>query len=714
MKPCLDWYEPMEYANRMFSRWLSKPSGRVRRFGPVRFAMVLGLLCLLSLPARAAGPGALFGAGEDGVRTAGQVKPSFLDLIERLKSRRAEIQAERAKQFERESADSKSGQPASERPKTPVAAGADVTPTAPKQQGQPAAPPAGSAEAVPVGVEGVRFNFDDADVFEVIRTVLGDILKVNYLIDPTVSGRVNFRSTTVVPRSEILPLLQVILRLNGIGLVEESGLYRVIPLGNIQREPAQVRFGREADTVPVEGKSLIQVVPLEFREAAEMVGILAPYISQGAQVVEVPKSNYIVIADSDANVRRLLELIDIFDGEDLKSAEPQVFVYHVQNSKAADLASILNNIFLGHGGKSTTKKPASASAKTLLTPKTSKKKPLPRKVQASRAARKGGVAIVGENTRIFADEVSNILIILATPDDYKVIEEAVKKVDIVPRQVLIEALVAEVTLNDDLFFGVEWFIETKFKTGNTSLGGITGFQAPQLSVDGNFLANAFSFAAIDSADAVRGLLQTLATESELSVLASPHVIASDNQEATIKVGKQVPIVTSETSVSGTTDIQRTIQYRDTGIILNVTPQINEGGLVALDISQEVSSVQEGLTEGTSSPTINSQEARTRLVVQDGQTVILGGMIREDNNKSRSGIPILKDIPILGFLFGYWEDSTDRTELIVLITPHVIRNEDEAAAVTETFSERLTKAPSKFEEGRHHDDQNGSAEPPAEE
>jgi len=296
----------------------------------------------------------------------------------------------------------------------------------------------------------------------------------------------------------------------------------------------------------------------------------------------------------------------------------------------------------------------------------------------------GGESLVSDMTRIFPDEIANTIIIYATPKDYELISKTITKIDIVPRQVMIEALVAEVSLGDKLKFGIEWFLKSGFDFKGAPLSGMTSFGSEQLSFDpaAPLALTGFSFAAIDSAGLIRGLLQTLASESKVKVLASPHIMASDNREAKIQVGKQVPVQTS-TSVTAGGETVYSIQYRDTGVVLKVKPHINEGGLVSLEISQEVSSVDPESGVG-SNPIISNRTAETNVVIQNGQTIVIGGLIQENKGTSREGIPILKDIPLLGYLFGYTNHSTDRTELVVMITPRVVRSAREAKSMTDEF------------------------------
>ena len=443
----------------------------------------------------------------------------------------------------------------------------------------------------------VSFNFDDADVYEVIQTVFGEVMKLNYMIDPRVKGRVNFRTVAPVPRDEVLPIMDMLLRLNGAGFVEENDIYKILPLN------------------------------------------------------EIP------------------------------GATPNIFVYPLQNSKAAHIATLLQSILSG------TIPPPLQAAPQRASGGASRTGPV--------SAAAGTGFLVAPETRVLADEITNSLIVLATPTDYGFIEETVRKLDTVPRQVMIEVLIAEVTLNDQLQFGLEWLISTDAKlqtkpfTKDITLNGLVGQNSDLLAVDPTKGLPGFSYLVTDAAGKVKALLQTLASESKLNVLASPHIIAADNREARIQIGDQVPIATSQSTAVGTSNsILTTIQYKDTGTILRVKPQINESGLVALEVAQEVSDFTPQRVLGTDQFVISKREATTNLVAQDGQTIVIGGLIRDRDDRTRSGIPLLSKIPVLGYLFGTTRNTNSRTELIVLLTPHVIRNQQEAGGVTSGYIDRL--------------------------
>jgi len=563
------------------------------------------------------------------------------------------------------------------------------------QPAQPATPQPARPTAAPPARPGVKpksadvsFNFDDADVFSVVQTIFGDILKVNYIIDPQVKGRVTYRSVAPIPRDNILPLMEVILRMNGIAVVEDAGLYRIIPMADISREPARMDVGRDPGQVQVTGKAVIQVVPIRYVTSTEVVKVLTPFLSASAQIIDAPKSNHIVIIDTASNVKRLLGFVELFDSEQLRRIRPQVYVYSVQNSKAKDVVNILNQIFLG-GKSSGTARSATVTKPAAPAPGQPAQPAQPQAAPETAGAPTGD-SLVSDVTRIFADEIANTVIILATRGDYELIEETIKKIDTLPRQVVIEGLIALVTLTDNLTMGLAWSLQTDVNfslkpfTKDFNLSGSMGSNAPLPNATG-LSRSGFSFVATDASGIVRARLEALATESKAKVLAAPHILVTDNREARIQVGQQVPLVTSSTNVTGTTDIQRTVQYKDIGIILKVKPQVNDSGLVSMEITQEVSSLGNSITIGSdSAPTLNKTEASTNLVAQDGQTIIIGGLIRDDTSKNTSGIPFLSKIPLIGWLFGDWSDVDSRTELVILLTPRVIRTQAEAAGVTNDY------------------------------
>ncbi len=569
-------------------------------------------------------------------------------------------------------------------------------PTEPKQPEAERIVPAEKVPVMPLAKPSapptVSFFFDDADIFEVAQTIFADVLKVNYIIDPQVKGRVNFRTITPIPKDEVLSVMEIIFRLNGIGFVEESGLYRIVPLPEVSRELIYSQIGKAPEKVAIE---MFAFKNLELKESMpDIENALGLHLKGGTvRIVPIYRLNaLIVVASAKEHLDYIRKWIEVFDSM-FAVAKPKIFVYPLQNSKAAHIASLLQSIFTGTAAPSApTTTTAPAAPKTGIQPGAA---PAPRPGPAATAT--GGGSFVSAETRVFADEITNSLIILATPPDYSFIEETIKRLDIMPRQVVIEGLIARVDLTDNLSFGISWSLKSNVGLhpfqNKINLDGDIGINSGGLDTT-KLPAKGFTFVGRDSKNTVRAVITALAEESKAKVLAAPHVLVSDNREARIQVGRQVPIATSTTStpISGgttvTTTSTSTIQYKDIGIILKVKPQVNDSGLISLEITQEISSLGETVkVGGLDEISINKTEAVTNLVAQDGETIIIGGLIQEDVSKSKDGIPFLSKIPVIGNLFGSTTDKTTRTELIILLTPHVIRTLQDAGDATTDYLDR---------------------------
>jgi general secretion pathway protein D len=309
--------------------------------------------------------------------------------------------------------------------------------------------------------------------------------------------------------------------------------------------------------------------------------------------------------------------------------------------------------------------------------------------------------------RIIANRRNNALLVYATPSEYLVIEGMLRKIDIIPLQVLIEATIAEVTLNDTLNYGTQFFLGNKFAgtltqagpftsttttatgtTTTTATGGPTVF-----SVGGVPTTIGNNFPGFVLANGIREVINALSAVSQVKVLSAPQLMVLDNEPARLQVGSLVPVLTQsqQSTVAAGAPIVNSIDYRDTGVIMLVTPRVNSGGLVTLDISQEVSDVAQLTTGNIDSPTFDQRLIRTRVAVQDGQTVGMAGFIRDNDTQRNAGIPVLKDVPVLGSLFSSQTGSRERTELLVLITPHVVKDQRDARALTEDLRNQLVNA-----------------------
>lgn len=292
--------------------------------------------------------------------------------------------------------------------------------------------------------------------------------------------------------------------------------------------------------------------------------------------------------------------------------------------------------------------------------------------------------------KIIADEENNALVVKATKEEYQDIEDAIKRLDISALQVLLEATIVEVELTGDLEFGTQWFFKNNGIDGNTGVGqldngGLGG--AAGLTPGGG--PNGFSYSLVDSGGAIRAVLSALASDNKMQVLSSPSLMVLDNHTASINVGDQVPVRTSESTNTGTDDlVTSTIQFVETGVTLQVAPRVSQNGNVVMDIYQNIRTANETEVSNIDSPTIDQREVSTSVAVMSGDTIVLGGLIQDGNAQGNSGVPGLRNLPLLGPLFGTTTRASARTELLVLITPTAIHNAAEAREATQELRNKL--------------------------
>lgn len=400
--------------------------------------------------------------------------------------------------------------------------------------------------------------------------------------------------------------------------------------------------------------------------------------------IPIERMNIILAVSSMPEIfDKVTEWIGKLDGV-REELEEQIFIYFVENAKASDIGDVIKEVYGERRSERDRRRTTSRKTKGKTT-----------KTSTRLSKTKTGLGTTTGEVKIVVDEINNALIIRATPQDYAQILKTVKLLDTIPKQVLIEVLIAEVTLDENTEFGLEWSIASDY----ASLGGYKGLERVGQNVGlgglGLDLAQPIAQTGFTYAFASQGLvafLRAQARQNKVDILSSPHILVADNTEATIEVGQEVPIVTSEYTpsqlASETATFSRSIEYRDTGILLTVTPRINEKGLVAMEINQEVSEVSEQRIEGINSPIILKRQARTSLVVQDGKTIIIGGLIREKKDSTKEGIPFLYKLPYIGMLFSFTKEVRTKTELLMMITPHVVQTFEEAEFITREFREKL--------------------------
>ncbi len=582
----------------------------------------------------------------------------------------------------------------------------------------------------------ITLNYKGTDLREVVKTIIGDILQDNYYIDPSVKGEVTLRTSKPIKKSSLIPTLEMILKMNGSMLVKGNGIYKVLP------ENADI-LGAAQPGVALSSKHGFQVliVPLRYISASEIKKILDPIKPRQAKVEIDDSRNILILAGMHSELANMAETVRIFDVNQLKgmtvgmfklkSSEPKtiineldtifgeegdgplagmvkfvpidrlnsilvvtpqkkylsemedwigrldnaseagggegIHVYKVHNGQAGILSEMLTKLF--------TKENKKATANNDKVP--NKGNPKDTQANAKNGTQDKTDTLDVGNVTIVADEENNLLVIKATSTDFMKIEKALERLDVLPRQVLVEVSIVEVNLTDTLEYGLQWFLENGFKG---SLRGESQFSSAVPS-------GGFSFSILDKSGAIRGLLATLASNSQANVISSPSLMVLDNRSATIRVGDQVPVRTSETtntSSGSSALITSTIQYRDTGIILKVKPRVNASGVVIMDVSQEVSDVSDSTSGGVPSPTISTRNIETSIAVQSGETIVLGGLIKDRKDNTDSGIPVLKDIPVVGGLFSGTSNTKKRTELVVMITPSTVASKDEARQVTREY------------------------------
>lgn len=454
-------------------------------------------------------------------------------------------------------------------------------------------------------------------------------------------------------------------------------------------------------------------------EAGPLAGLvrLFPVERLNALVVVTPRSQ--MLAQVETWIRRLDQPAD--------ALEAGLFVYPVQNGSAARMAELLNGLF-GAGGGAAGPGVARGSAPTQFggslaggagAPGGSATKAAPALPTFSAAAGTGGagaglggsgnawagslgaglgagggtagapggsgstVSELEGRVRVVADESRNALLIRAPRTEYRRIERALRDLDKAPTQVLIEASIVEITLSGDLKYGVEWAFQNALGGGRSGTGVLSTLPGGNLAGP----QSGFSYSIVNNAGAVRATLNALASKSQLRVLSNPSILVLDNHNATILVGTQQPIKTGGTTISNGVVISDTISYKDTGVMLSVTPSVNTGGLITMGIVQSVTDVGE-IDAATQQRNFLTRQIQSRVAVRSGETIVLGGMIRENASEGRSGVPVLGDIPVLGALFSTTSDTSTRTELMVLLTPRALEDDDQLRAASIEMRDRI--------------------------
>ena len=375
------------------------------------------------------------------------------------------------------------------------------------------------------------------------------------------------------------------------------------------------------------------------------------------------------------------------------SAGEDIFVHYIQNGVAKDIAAVLEGLFTGSEQNKAKEKDEDKTqplGKTLLDNQRQNKA----REDQLRSGSEGAVSgtLEGEVTFV-VDETTNSILVRATGSDYRKIKPVIEKLDIYPKQVLIEVTIAEVKLDETNKLGIEWSYLMSGLTGSNATGSLEiNSGLGLISGSGDTLIGSGMSFLVENSSRFKAIVKALADDNRVNILSAPQILASDGQIAKIDVGEDVPTVTSSyrTTDSGSTasTTDTTIQYRNVGIILTVTPHINDNGMVRMEINQEVSQLSTKTIEGINSPIFSQRVAESILSVPDGQTVVIGGLIQQSRSNGYSGLPWLARVPGLRYLVGYEGREFHSVELMFFITPHVILQEEDATFVSQPFLKRL--------------------------
>jgi len=598
-------------------------------------------------------------------------------------------------------------------------------------------------------------NFDEADLGEVAKVILSDILGENYLLSPKVAGKVTLQTSQPLSRAELLPTLDMLLDINNAAMVYQNGVYQIKLKQNALQSSAFSTYNKYKKKIPAGYQ--VKVVPVKNVAVEELSEIIKPLMQQKSILHVDSNRNMMLIAGTATELARAMEMVKAFDvdlmkgksfglfplqnvdaakiieeleqvfnkksggsessffqfmaierlnailaitqqSKYLKDIERWVFrldrantaagggviVYRVQHVDAVELAATLNDIFSQSGKK---ERPASVAAGKKPVQVSNKQKKVTKTSKVIKTLASTSLSDVGE-VKIIADEVNNALVVVATAQDYAVVQRVIEQLDVMPLQVLIDATIVDVTLTDNLEYGIKWALShNNGKNAASSNAGEMLFdvakKAAVTSATGGF---GYAFVSND----VSAVLEAEALKNNLNVISSPSLMVLNNQEASIQVGDEISLKTSEsTNTSGGDNnvVTSTIQQRKTGVTVTVKPRVNANGLVIMEIEQSIEDARD--TGSNGNPDILTREIKSSVAVQSGETIVLGGLINEKIEFIKLGIPFLHELPLIGPLFGNTTKNKRKTELVILITPRVVKSRLDAKLVTNEFKRKLS-------------------------
>jgi general secretion pathway protein D len=544
--------------------------------------------------------------------------------------------------------------------------------------------------------QATRLNYANADIRGVIRS-LAAMISLNVMITEDVPDtRVSYSTASPVAHGDIGPILEAILEAEGLVLVDRGPVAQVVSLSSAPAT-GRVHTGRALpDPHPV--GLITQIVPLEYISPDDALAVLEQLAGPISRLEALPRANGIMLTDHASNVARFLELVRQIDSRADGEAGRRTYVYRLKHATASELAMTLAQVY-GLRLAQTTARPRVQSlsdrslSSTLQGFRQSELSALSLRQSESvqgaslpPTAGSAGATTTDEpgpdaSTTIVADLATNSLVIRTEPPNYPILRATIEELDVRPPQVLLEVQVAEVTLDEATQYGINWSFLTQNDAGTRESTARLGAQAYADSAISGVQDLVLRTVRLGEVD-VRALIRALASDADVRLLSTPHVVALNNEEARILVGSQVPF-TQSTRAGLDVVVDQTVQYRDVGVQLTMIPTINEDGYVTFRMLQEVSALTaQNVEAALGASVISTREAETSAVVRNGQTVVIGGLIDEADEVVESGVPILKDIPILGYLFKNRQTRRLRTELAIFVTPYVIMTDSDAQSIYE--------------------------------
>ncbi len=521
------------------------------------------------------------------------------------------------------------------------------------------------------GDDFITLNFTNIDIGALVK-VMSELMRRNFILDERVVGKVTLMTPTKISPEEAYQVFLSALELKGFTAVEEGKITRIIPSASARQSGLKVFRDDEFS----DQGFVTKLVRLTYVNPNEVVRTLMPLVSKDGSMIAYPATNSVIITDATPNVRKMENLIHSLDMP-ASEGRGKINVYYLKHASAEDFAKVMSSLV--------SRLPAPGAAQPA-----------------------GAVSILEGQVTISADKATNSLIVVASPGDYETIKDVIQKLDIRRRQVYVEAAIIEMSLTKQSELGFEFQASNLDNLSDSN--HTTGIGGTNFGNIGNAIVNGpaglaglngltvgavrgtFTFKGVEYLT-VGALLHALQSDGDVNVLSTPNILTTDNQKASIMVGENVPFPTGQVQ-SATTggNIQTQINRQDVGIKLELTPQITSDDNVRLEIKQEISNVTQtaGINPNVLGPTTSKRAADTTVVVRDRQTVVIGGLIRDNVTSTTSKVPLLGDIPLLGWLFKYKTSQVEKTNLMIFITPYVIKNEDEALDITKKKGEGLEK------------------------